>query len=633
MHRFTMKVVMLYSLMSTLLIGYGIAESPPDENIPGQDEVSMANASSVPTIPAVSTVPTVSTTPMIQAVTTVLPALEDPYLSSSACLKKQFTYLSCHKVFCPPWMRCIEGKCTCKLPYMCNKGKSVCSNNKRTYFSFCQVKAVECLRRTSAFSHLGKDCKGDSFETNLRDKDVVEVTIPQNGTYLICGKEWNILAANVVCKHQKNQHMGAKRVTTLKYDQIANPGLKWPRECISIRCSGLESSLAECSFGPQRQLRPKATVATATCYEERRACSRSEFACVNRKCIDLTSTCDGLNDCGDNSDEMCCKDCRSGFHCRSDVCIPQDAVMDGMTDCLGGDDEVSGNSSHGQKVLPPIKQEIKIARDTFEKLVCGISNGSLPQSSVPKQARKKRVVGGKEAGKTQFPWQIAIEETGSIDCGGIYISSCWVLTAAHCVRPKPDAYRVKFSLWSKLARQDTTDLAFVERVIVHPQFNPTTYQNDIALLQLEKLAFSEKCIHDNPAVAPACVPWSEYQFKPGDKCIISGWGRQDEDLKAVRLRWATIEIIGNCSGIYKSKYFDGMECAGSLDGSVDTCQGDSGGPLVCKDASGVAYAWGIVSWGDKCGTAGHPGVYTKVAHYYEWISSHIGKSIISKYNV
>ncbi|KAG9347069.1 hypothetical protein JZ751_005996 [Albula glossodonta] len=167
------------------------------------------------------------------------------------------------------------------------------------------------------------------------------------------------------------------------------------------------------------------------------------------------------------------------------------------------------------------------------------------------------------------------------------------------LRPKPEAYRIKFSLWSKLSKQDTTDLALVEKVIIHHKYNPTTYQNDIALLQLEKLPYTEKCIHDNPAIAPACVPWSEYQFKPGDECMISGWGRQ----------------------------------AGSLDGSVDTCQGDSGGPLVCEDALGVAYAWGIVSWGEKCGVAGYPGVYTKVAYYYDWISMHIGKSKISRYNV
>lgn len=72
--------------------------------------------------------------------------------------------------------------------------------------------------------------------------------------------------------------------------------------------------------------------------------------------------------------------------------------------------------------------------------------------------------------------------------------------------------------------------------------------------------------------------------------------------------------------------------SGDLEGNVDSCQGDSGGPLVCKDASGVSYVWGIVSWGENCGEAGFPGVYTKVAYYFEWIRQHTGWPAVTKYN-
>lgn len=76
-----------------------------------------------------------------------------------------------------------------------------------------------------------------------------------------------------------------------------------------------------------------------------------------------------------------------------------------------------------------------------------------------------------------------------------------------------------------------------------------------------------------------------------------------------------------------------LSCSGTDDGSIDACKGDSGGPLVCKDVNNVTYVWGVVSWGENCGRPEYPGVYTKVASYFDWISHHVGRSLISQYNV
>ena len=62
-----------------------------------------------------------------------------------------------------------------------------------------------------------------------------------------------------------------------------------------------------------------------------------------------------------------------------------------------------------------------------------------------------------------------------------------------------------------------------------------------------------------------------------------------------------------------------MICAGYWVGKTDTCVGDSGGPLVCIDSELQPHVAGIISWGKGCGNAQHPGVYTRVGHYMDWI--------------
>lgn len=47
-------------------------------------------------------------------------------------------------------------------------------------------------------------------------------------------------------------------------------------------------------------------------------------------------------------------------------------------------------------------------------------------------------------------------------------------------------------------------------------------------------------------------------------------------------------------------------------------QGDSGGPLVCDRR-----IYGVVSWGNGCGDAKFPGVYTAVSRFRRWIDQTI----------
>lgn len=269
--------------------------------------------------------------------------------------------------------------------------------------------------------------------------------------------------------------------------------------------------------------------------------------------------------------------------------------------------------------------ERKRMKSLLPKLSCGVKRNT--------HTRRKRVIGGKPAKVGDHPWQVAIRDGEKITCGGIYIGGCWVLTAAHCVRPS--RYR-NYQVWTALLDwlKPNLELAVqrVSRVIVHENYSGTTYQNDIALIEMKKQAGKKEC--ELPNSVPACVPWSPYLFQPNDMCVISGWGREKDNQRVYSLRWGEVKLMDNCSQFYQDRYYEKeMLCAGTNDGSIDACKGDSGGPLVCEDVNNVTYVWGVVSWGENCGQPEFPGVYTRVATYFDWISYHVGRSLISQHNV
>ncbi|ELK27099.1 Complement factor I [Myotis davidii] len=304
------------------------------------------------------------------------------------------------------------------------------------------------------------------------------------------------------------------------------------------------------------------------------------------------------------------------------VCYTQDA---GSSLARWDGTELEENKEETEILTANMDAERKQIKSLLPKLSCGVKRSG--------PTRRKRVVGGIPAQLGEFPWQVAIREDDKFSCGGIYIGGCWVLTAAHCVRvSKIHRYQIWVSLldWIKPNPEITVHMA--NKIIIHENYNGATYQNDIALIELKKRQTQTDCVL--PTTVPACVPWSPYLFTPNDKCIISGLGRERDNQKVYSLLWGEVHLIANCSKYYPGRFFEKeMICAGTDDGSIDACKGDSGGPLVCQDANNKTYIWGIVSWGENCGKPDFPGVYTKVANYFDWISHHVGRAVISQYNV
>ncbi|EDW89432.2 serine proteinase stubble [Drosophila yakuba] len=240
-----------------------------------------------------------------------------------------------------------------------------------------------------------------------------------------------------------------------------------------------------------------------------------------------------------------------------------------------------------------------------------------------------RIVGGANAAFGRWPWQISLRQwrtsTYLHKCGAALLNENWAITAAHCVDNVPPS-----DLLLRLGEYDLAEeeepYGYQERrvqiVASHPQFDPRTFEYDLALLR-----FYEPVVFQ-PNIIPVCVPDNDENFI-GQTAFVTGWGRLYEDgpLPSV-LQEVAVPVINNtiCESMYRSAgYIEHIPhifiCAGWKKGGYDSCEGDSGGPMVLQRESDKRFhLGGVISWGIGCAEANQPGVYTRISEFRDWIN-------------
>ena len=105
---------------------------------------------------------------------------------------------------------------------------------------------------------------------------------------------------------------------------------------------------------------------------------------------------------------------------------------------------------------------------------------------------------------------------------------------------------------------------YVSTIIGHINFDPRTFENDIALLLL---------VSEVPSNHPNVKPISLASLSPteGQNCVISGWGRTSyEGSQPATLQAANVKINSrrecNMPNRYGGAVLNGMFCAGSFTG-------------------------------------------------------------------
>ncbi|XP_009992390.1 PREDICTED: transmembrane protease serine 12 [Chaetura pelagica] len=254
------------------------------------------------------------------------------------------------------------------------------------------------------------------------------------------------------------------------------------------------------------------------------------------------------------------------------------------------------------------------------------------RASLVDRSSTSQIVGGHPAPRGAWPWTVSLQirqfaARFTHVCGGVLINENSVLTAAHCIkgRRKPYFWKVVLGVQNlrKPGKYGTT--RSIRSVIVHPNFNRQTFDNDIALLELSS------AVQYSSNIQPICLgpPDLPPNTHNHTECFISGWGRTSEKGKTTEvLQEAQVEIIPssvcNHSDAYGGLITKNMICAGSKTGGVDACQGDSGGPLACYQRdTNEHHLIGITSYGQGCGRARFPGIYVRTSQYRGWIESEL----------
>ncbi len=267
-------------------------------------------------------------------------------------------------------------------------------------------------------------------------------------------------------------------------------------------------------------------------------------------------------------------------------------------------------------------------------------------SSTPLFAQQSRIINGKPASTTTYPWLASLfivsegnNESGG-GCGGSLIASRWILTAAHCfLNDAGDSVSAGVAARTTITLNSTniTNLSpgamrvGAKQVIVHPNYNPAktssnTHDFDIALIELES-AVNIAPVRLFTGAVPGALP-----------AIVAGWGATAGDGSAPSDNLLSTQVMTTsaraCAAAHEGSITPNMFCAGGYTATdtSDTCQGDSGGPLFVMLNDGAIQV-GITSFGgsdtSNCGTPGSPGVYARISELYSFVQTHVPAATVT----
>ncbi|KAM3960200.1 brachyurin [Aphomia sociella] len=249
-----------------------------------------------------------------------------------------------------------------------------------------------------------------------------------------------------------------------------------------------------------------------------------------------------------------------------------------------------------------------------------------------------RIVGGEIAEQNSRPFQVALYSrvgtTGELGfCGGSLIHEEWVITAAHCcfhngvLVDNVQAILGAHSLYDRY--ENGRRIVNVYEIEVHPDWNPDTFANDLALMKLANI------MQHTDTISTVRLPYlsiASFNFA-GLGAIVSGWGIAAEGVTFVaptlRERLMTVMTDSLCNNTYFNQLPPNTVCGSRA--TSGTCKGDNGGPMTIlynigeEDDEPETILIGVASFVSNTGcNDNQPSVFTRVQRHLNWISDVTG---------
>lgn len=207
-----------------------------------------------------------------------------------------------------------------------------------------------------------------------------------------------------------------------------------------------------------------------------------------------------------------------------------------------------------------------------------LKHKAKPQCGKRKNVHLPLITRGFGTREGDWPWHsgiwYTIDERRSYACGGSLITAEAVITAAHCLHINHRAVTANQVLVSLGKRNlylsgPSTQEFFAQRVIVHPDYNQNSYQNDIGIIRLATEAIF------TTYVQPICL-WDANRVALGEVIgrngSVVGWGlnEQNQYPQEIGLAYMPVVSLIDClesdTNFFNALIHDGMFCAGFRNG-------------------------------------------------------------------